>query len=181
MSIKLLLCANEAEKSNDLHILRLLILLSSQKSIKPISGITKLVKLDFLLRYPNCLERALKAIDYKKEINIDEIERTTIESSMIRFKYGPWDSRYRRWISIMQAKGLILTYSKGKTVYVEITKKGIDLVNSIENHELYIKYIERSTIIMKMFNSKSASKLVEFIYEVFPELEEMKWGDQIKI
>lgn len=179
MSIKLILSANEAEQNNDFHIIRLLILLSSQISLKPIAGITKLVKLDFLLRYPNCLSRALKAIGYKKEIQINEIEKTTIESTMIRFRYGPWDNRYRQWISIMQAKNLVRTYSKGKTVYIELTPKGLSLVQSVKNQELFKNYFSRSAVIMKIFNNYSASGLVKFIYNVFPELVKMKWGEKI--
>ncbi len=51
----------ELETSDDYHISRLLILLKifGGKNLKPINGITKLVKLDFLLRYPLYLKEIL--------------------------------------------------------------------------------------------------------------------------
>ncbi len=52
-------------------------------------GIMKLAKMDFLLRYPNCLVRALKAIGKEAAAQeIPEEERNTIEARMIRFRFG---------------------------------------------------------------------------------------------
>ena len=63
MSLGLLKAAARAESSDGLHLMRLLILLRCAdkrgRMPKPVEGITKLAKLDFLLRYPVYLERAL--------------------------------------------------------------------------------------------------------------------------
>ncbi|MFC1510222.1 hypothetical protein ACFL49_00995 [Candidatus Omnitrophota bacterium] len=181
MSLFLIRQANIAEQNDEYHISRLLVLLVSQKSYKPIAGITKLVKLDFLLRYPNCLERALESIDYSGDFKVSGFEKTTIESKMVRFKYGPWDDRYRRWIGVLQAKGLVNTYSKGKTVYVEITPEGIKTALNVKSQNVFKGYSEKSEIIMKHFNKLSATALMKFIYKTFPELEVMKWGEKILI
>ena len=99
MSLKLVHLAAEIECSDEFHVARLILLLKAAagRSDKPIKGIMKLAKMDFLLRYPNCLARVLKAIG--KEAKAQEIpteELNTIEARMIRFRYGPWDKRYRR-------------------------------------------------------------------------------------
>ena len=54
----------DLEDNDDLHLARLLILLGTfvgQNQTGSVEGLTKLAKLDFLLRYPVYLERALEA------------------------------------------------------------------------------------------------------------------------
>ena len=61
MSLRLIRAIANTENSDELNMSRILFLLnaSSKRGTKTVAGITKLAKLDFLLRYPNCLERAL--------------------------------------------------------------------------------------------------------------------------
>src|ERR1700687_705743 len=67
MSLRLVKAVAETENLDDFHLGRLLVLLGSADARrntaatkpKAVEGITKLAKLDFLLRYPTCLERAL--------------------------------------------------------------------------------------------------------------------------
>ena len=101
MSLRLVKAVAETENLDDFHLGRLLVLLGSadaRKSTpvtkaKAVEGITKLAKLDFLLRYPTCLERALKELGRDPgEANVQARERTSIEAKMVRFRYGPWDS-----------------------------------------------------------------------------------------
>src|SRR5258708_2741806 len=128
MSLKILRAVSAAERSDDLHAGRLLILLrtaSGKKRTKPIEGIMKLAKMDFLLRYPNCLERVVRDTGGDVDAaNVQPFERNTIESKMIRFRFGPWDGRYRRWIGILVAKGLAPTYVKGKSVHISLSTRG---------------------------------------------------------
>jgi hypothetical protein len=70
MSLRLVKAVAETENLDDFHLGRLLVLLGSadaRKSTpltkaKAVEGITKLAKLDFLLRYPTCLGRALQEL-----------------------------------------------------------------------------------------------------------------------
>ena len=100
----------ELEENDDMHMGRLLILLNAfagRTGKGTIKGLTKLAKLDFLLRYPVYLERALsikKAPTSKARVA--EHERKSVESKMIRYKYGPWDFRYRRFINLLVSKEL---------------------------------------------------------------------------
>lgn len=53
---------------------------------------------------------------------------------MIRFRYGPWDDRYRRWIGILVAKGLAETSLKGHTVlayFVSAQRRTVSILMSI--------------------------------------------------
>jgi hypothetical protein len=185
MSFPLIRAALHAENSDDIHVLRLLILIgasSNRKSTRVIAGIAKLAKLDFLLRYPNCLKTAIKYEGKEKildELEFCDFEGHSFESKMIRFRYGPWDVRYRRWLGILKSKNLIDVYLTGKTVNVVITDLGKeiyeDLILSNENIELN----KRSEAISKVFGGFTGKKLMDFMYLVFPEISSMKQGQEI--
>lgn len=60
--MNLFLILADLEENDNLHLARLLVLLkafSGRDGTKTIDGLTKLAKLDFFLRYPTYLERAL--------------------------------------------------------------------------------------------------------------------------
>src|SRR5688572_23862400 len=101
MTLDLIEIVTSLDKDEDVHLARILVLLRAfARSEGPaLEGITKLAKLDFLLRYPSCLEKALTARGVSpRNIPIDDFERLTIEARMVRYRYGPWDHRYRRFL-----------------------------------------------------------------------------------
>jgi hypothetical protein len=183
MSLKLIRAAARAENSDELHMARLLLLLKAfdREKDKKVEGIMKLAKLDFLLRYPNCLEKVLEIQKVKnsEEAQIKEYERNTVETKMIRFRYGPWDKRYRRWIGLLVAKGLVTTFVEKKTIYVGITEKGKEIAINLGDTEDFSVLNERSKLIIKAVGTLSATKLKDFVYENFPEILNMKWGEDI--
>lgn len=188
MSLRLLKAAAETENTDDFHLGRLLVLIrgvdlrkkSEATKAKAIEGITKLAKLDFLLRYPTCLERALR--HQMKDPQLAEVvprERTSIESKMIRFRYGPWDARYRRWLGLLVARGLIRVGLAGHTVQIGLTEAGRELADRFRESELYSDQTHRSDVIAKTFGAFSATGLKDFVYEAIPEITDMKWGEEI--
>lgn len=184
MSFNLIRAIAKTENDDDVHLGRLLLLLlaanNRKKKDKAIEGITKLAKLDFLLRYPNCLERALAAENKSTELaRVQEYERTTIESKMIRFKYGPWDARYRRWLNLLASRGLITIEIDKQTILIDITYKGREVAEQFAANPAYNDLTERSELVIKTFGGKSASGIKDFVYRVFPELVNMKWGEDI--
>lgn len=184
MSLKLIKASFEAEQSDDLHLIRILFLLfeADKRIAKSIEGITKLAKLDFLLRYPNCLERMLKHLNKNTALaDIKDYERTSIESKMVRFRYGPWDDRYRRWIGLLVSKGLATTFLRGRTVNIILTEKGKEFMDSLIENSHFDDLKMRSKIIYQAVGSKSAVGLKNLIYSVFPEIINLKWGQDIKI
>lgn len=187
MSLLLARKAAQAELSDELHMMRIMMLIAASgnsKGTRKIKGITKLAKMDFLLRYPNCLTTALKKEGKSLEdfqIQLLAHESDTIESKMIRFRYGPWDGRYRRWISLLKAKGLIDVYTEGRTVIVEATEKGSRFIDQLSSSPNYEDQTLRASAVAKTFGRFSATKLMNFIYETFPELNDMRWGDEIEL
>lgn len=184
MALELVQAAARTELDDHLHMARLLMLLDahSGRSNKPIEGVTKLAKLDFLLRYPNCLERALVAKEQSTEAaNIQEFERTTIESKMVRFRYGPWDHRYRKWIALLVAKGLLRAGVEGRTVKLWITESGHSAARMLGESSELDDLSERAKLVAKTFGTMSGSALKDFVYAIFPEITTMRWGDPIAI
>src|SRR5689334_16698614 len=133
MSLRLIQAVSETERLDDFHLGRLLILLGSADTrrttaatkAKAVEGITKLAKLDFLLRYPTCLERVLQRLGKDpSDVEVLPRERTSIEAKMVRFRYGPWDGRYRRWLGLLAARKLVTLGVEGNTVQIGLTDSG---------------------------------------------------------
>lgn len=182
MSFQTLKKILDLDNNYDLHLARILILISSLsgKNQKEIKGITKLVKLDFLLRYPTVLEQALEKVGSSKdEIIIQSHERNSVESKMVRFRYGPWDHKYYQYLAILESKGLINVKSNDKTVEISIVNKGINVANSLGNANELSEFATRSNIINSKFGKLSATILKEMMYELVPELRDMKFGEAI--
>lgn len=184
MSLKVIHLAAEVENTDDFHVARLLLLLKAAggRSDKPVQGIMKLAKMDFLLRYPNCLVRVLNARGKQQAAeSISEEERNTIEARMIRFRYGPWDKRYRRWIGLLVSKGLADTFLVGRTVNVKLTEEGVNIADGFASSSEFQPLAKRSGMVANAVGAMSAKKLKEFIYEVFPEIVDMRWGEDIEL
>lgn len=190
MSLRLVKAGAEAESLDDLHLGRLLVLLGSADArkttiatkAKAIEGITKLAKLDFLLRYPSCLERALQALGRDpSEAAVLPRERASIEAKMIRFRYGPWDARYRRWLGLLSARGLVTLGIQGNTVQIGLTDLGRDVANRFRADSLYTDLSKRADIVIKAVGPMTATRLKDFVYEAVPEIIEMKWGKEIEL
>jgi hypothetical protein len=173
----------QIENSDSFHIGRLLILVNafSGKSGKDsVEGITKLAKLDFLLRYPAYLERALQARHVKAgAAEVMSFESTDVESTMVRFKYGPWDFRYRRFINLLVSKGTVHVSVQGRTVYIGITESGRKLAEDLISRGEFALISERSRL-LKSHLDLSATTLMNFIYTTFPEIGNLRYGEQIR-
>lgn len=171
------------EDNDDLHLGRLLVLLgvfAGRDGLGSINGLTKLAKLDFLLRYPVYLERALKARGQSpSDVEIADYERKSVESSMVRFRYGPWDFRYRRFINLLAAKGLVQINIEGRTTRISLTDKGLDVAANVLKNEEFQDIAERSRLLKRHFDL-SSTNLMKFIYNTFPEIATLRFGEVIE-
>ena len=190
MSLQIVKAAAQLEKQDDFHLARLLLLLNAydKTSKNSIEGITKLAKLDFLLRYPTCLDRVLKSQTKVNSIKvaakaqpIEEKEIRTIESKMIRFRYGPWDDRYRRWIGLLVAKGLVIAFLDNKTVNLKVTGAGHAVAEQLAVQSEFQQLSTRSDLVVRLVGKMAATALKNYIYEIVPEITAMKWGDEISL
>lgn len=188
MSLRLVSAVAENENLDEFHLSRLLVLLASadarkltsDSKVKAVEGITKLAKLDFFLRYPTYFERALTRLNRDpSEAGVEARERTSIEAAMVRFRYGPWDARYRRWLGLLHSKGLVTLGLQGNTVMIGLTDKGRQVAASLRELSVFEAPSRRSDLIVKVLGPLAATKLKNFTYEVVPEITALKWGEEI--
>ena len=188
MSLRLLKTLADTENGDDLHVSRLLILLESadarkrtpETKAKAVEGITKLAKLDYLLRYPTSLERALKRLNKDAaDVQVLPRERTSIEAKMIRFRYGPWDARYRRWLGLLHARDLVTLGVTGNTIEIGLTDRGREVAGTLRLNPLNADLARRSDLTIAAVGSMSATRLKDFVYETIPEIIDMKWGEAL--
>lgn len=174
----------DIDQSTYLHTMRLLILLdafSEDGNGGAIEGLTKLAKLDFLLRYPLMLERALDAKGRSlKEVKLEDHERFNVESEMVRYRFGPWDHRYREFLNILVAKDLASVSIEGKTVVIMVTETGRSCVNQVSSDSIFSPYFNRAKLLKTNFNM-TVTHLMNFIYKTFPEIISLQSNSRISI
>ncbi len=104
------------------HQLRVLLLVvavaGSEGHSRKLDGLTKLAKLDFLLRYPGLSPTVLEKLDPQdSRLHLGEhpsLASTDVEAPpMTRYRYGPWDDRYYPIIGALVGRGLV-RYVKGR-------------------------------------------------------------------
>lgn len=163
----------DLDHSTELHLARLLILIdvfADNGQGGAIEGLTKLAKLDFLLRYPIMLERALKAKGHSIQgVKLEEHERYSVESKMVRYRFGPWDYRYREFLNILVAKGLVSISIEGRKVVITATEPGRTCADKLARDQLFEQYSQRAKLLKRHFDM-TATNLMKFIYETFPEI-----------
>ncbi|MBU1737092.1 MAG: hypothetical protein KKG35_03050 [Proteobacteria bacterium] len=172
----------DLDQSPDLHMARILILLDAfaeDDQCGAIEGLTKLAKLDFLLRYPVMLERALEAKGCStRDIHLDDHERHSVESKMVRYRFGPWDHRYRELLNILIAKGLTNISIEGRTFVIVSTEMGRNKAQQLAEEEMFKPYARRAKLLKRRFDL-TATNLMRFIYETFPEIISLKSNSPI--
>jgi len=180
--MSLFITLSKLEENRKYHLGRLLILLlefSKKGNAKEIEGLTKLAKLDFLLRYPQYLERALIAVNkIKAYVKIREHERTSVESKMVRFKYGPWDYRYREFINLLVGLDLVYLRLESRSYRIGLTIRGIEVAEALAKTEEFSDIAARVKLLRRNFDW-NGSRLKDFIYKTFPEIGDMQYGQQI--
>jgi hypothetical protein len=174
---------NYLEADDALHLGRLLVLVDTfggRSGDKQIEGLTKLAKLDFLLRYPDYLERALIAREVSNPaLNVYDFERHSIEARMVRFRYGPWDHRYRRFLNTLAGRGLVTIGQSGRTIMIGLTDRGRKAASMLREECEYSTIGQRAAL-LKRHLDLSATNLMEFIYATFPEVASLRLGETIE-
>jgi hypothetical protein len=170
------------DRPTELHVARLLLLLDAfaeDRSAPEVEGLTKLAKLDFLLRYPVMLERALNAKRQStRRVDLQDHERHSVESSMVRYRFGPWDHRYRELLNILVGKGLAAVAVDGRKVTIVATPLGRAVAAKLADGAEFRQYAERAQLLKKHFDM-TATNLMRFIYDTFPEVVSLRSNEQI--
>ncbi|MGV9310345.1 hypothetical protein ACWDLG_43860 [Nonomuraea sp. NPDC003727] len=136
---------------------------------EPFRGLTKLAKIDFLLRYPVMAERLLPAGAAGPGIAPTDDERQAVESRMIRYKYGPWDDRYYPILGALVGKRLATFARVDGSTEITLTDAGRDLGTALESTSPWAVVAERARFLRSHFDLPGRD-LKDLIYEQLPDV-----------
>ncbi|GGV48088.1 hypothetical protein GCM10010495_77380 [Kitasatospora herbaricolor] len=175
----------DPDDSPDFHASRLLLLLAECGS-QPgphIAGRTKLAKLDFFLRYPAFLERA-------HEVLADTAHGGTVfrasmpeevEAPMIRYRFGPWDPRYRQFLAFLGARDLVTITTSHKPERVRLTVRGKKTATVLAAMEEFQPIVARCHAMRGNLAEWSGTELKDLVYQLFPtEVADLAYHQEIR-
>ncbi|MFB4288964.1 hypothetical protein ACBI99_15075 [Nonomuraea sp. ATR24] len=132
---------------------------------------TKLAKLDFLLRYPAFTDTLLATRGVSWPIgaqpSVEEME--AVESRMIRFKYGPWDERYYVLLGTLVGCELAEVAKDRNSLTMRLTPAGMERAAEIASSREW-QIVDLRAEMLKQHFDKSGSTLKKIIYQELPEV-----------
>lgn len=159
----------------EFHAARLLLLIATCGIKGRITGLTKLAKLDFFVRYPQFFDEACR----KTMAGVGSAARG-VESSMIRFKYGPWDHRYYQVLPYLEGLGLISVEESEKSIELSITSEGQRIAALLAQQSAFAELVDQIRRVGGVFGRKSGSSLKKLIYKLFQnEVVNRQFGEVI--
>lgn len=163
----------------DYHTARILLLIASYTRIheKPLDGLTKLAKLDFLVRYPIFLQQLTEKVadqSLPDSIKPTDAERLGVESRMVRYKYGPWDDRYYPILGTLIGLNLITPTSGRGRVALSVTGEGAIIAESLAGQESWALIASRCSFVVDVFDMPG-SRLKETIYRELPAVTSTRY------
>lgn len=154
------------------HAARLLLLIESvSRRSGSLDGLTKLAKLDFLVRYPNFLRRLLM----QDAIDISAVDGTeilpvaeSVESRMMRYKYGPWDNLYYPLVGSLISRALVEPIGGRGRVALRPTVSGREVGTALSNASSWTAIAARCDFVVEHYNL-SGNALKQRIYADLPD------------
>lgn len=171
------------------HQARILILVTSTANTeghqRKLDGLTKLAKLDFLVRYPALAPIVLDDLDFSDtRLHLSEHETnmpTKVEAPMVRHKYGPWDDRYYPIIGALVSRGL-LRYASGRKGSVALvpTAEGKALVKAMAASNNWSSIVDRCIAVAEAAAGMTGNALKKRIYQRLAHLMDRPHRQVIK-
>lgn len=161
------------------HQARVLLLVTAVTNAKghggKLDGLTKLAKLDFLLRYPalaTVVLDHLDAQDPRLHLSTEDFAAPTdVEAPMTRYKYGPWDDRYYAVIGALIGRGLLrYTSARKGSVAVAPTASGRRLAAQLADGDRWAEIADRGTAIAEASRGMTGNALKDLIYQRLADL-----------
>ena len=97
---------------------------------------------------------------------------------MVRYRYGPWDFRYRELLNELVGLGLVHVHVSGRTVEIGLTSPGAELADGLAADARFEETMRRARL-LKRHLDLSASGLRDFVYQTFPEIADMRMREEI--
>jgi DNA-binding PadR family transcriptional regulator len=158
---------------------RILLLIEGfSRGTKPLEGRTKLAKLDFFLRYPAFLKRALEVRQAVQAATDLPDHEPDIETKMVRYRYGPWDPAYFAILGRLLGKGLVEPIPINQGIGYRVTAHGREVAKRIAEEPIW-QETSKQIRLLKQHLDLQGSSLKKFVYENFPEVTKASWGDSL--
>lgn len=155
---------------------RILLLIDAfTTATRALEGRTKLAKLDFLLRYPDYLRRALAKREAPEASMVPQVVGSDIESGMVRYRYGPWDPSYFAILGSLLGRGLVQAVPDRRGLAFRATDSGQQVAASLREEPSWDSIADRIRLLRRYFDL-SGETLKRLIYENFPEVTSADWG-----
>jgi hypothetical protein len=159
--------------SLDYHLGRLLLLLRhfAPSGGQALHGLTKLAKIDFLLRYPSFTDRlvATRNLQWPDGTTPTPDELLAVESRMVRYKYGPWDDRYYPLVGALIGMGLAEQTDLAGTLKIRLTHLGSETAAKLARRADWAVADARAAFLAKNFDL-SGNQLKILIYAELPDV-----------
>lgn len=156
------------------HQARVLLLVTAVASApghqSKLDGLTKLAKLDFLVRYPALASQVLEELqpaDPRLHLTpANNADPTDVEAPMTRYKYGPWDDKYYAVIGALVGRGL-LAYRRGRqgSVALAPTPAGKRLTQDMITSSQWTPINDRCHAVAEASAGLTGNALKERIYQ----------------
>jgi hypothetical protein len=164
----------QERREADYHQARILLLVDAlTKRSGSMDGLTKLAKLDFLLRYPAFLERladSVEGLELDDETRPTMQEREAVESRMLRYKYGPWDDRYYGTVGGLVGRGLLEYVPARGRVALRPTEGGRALARTLAADPAWRRTAARCAVLNRAFARLSGNRIKDLIYTHLPDV-----------
>lgn len=144
------------------HAARLLLLFKICGTDGKIDSLTKMAKLDFFVRYPKFFNSVCEYLNAPLFLG-----ETAIESTMVRFHYGPWDHRYYQVLAYLESRGLININAKKRAYQISLTNEGFQIAEKLSGENYFDALIQQMSNVKNVLGKYSGSRLKELIYELF--------------
>ena len=158
----------------DYHQARILLLVDALTGHNgSLDGLTKLAKLDFLLRYPVFLERLadnVEGLELDDETRPTTQEREAVEARMLRYKYGPWDDRYYGTVGALVGRGLLEYVPARGRVALRPTEGGRALARTLATDPAWRRTAARCAVLSRAFSRVSGNRIKDLIYKHLPDV-----------
>lgn len=98
---------------------------------------------------------------------------------MVRYRYGPWDHRYWEFLAVLQAKDLIAVKLQGQTRMIGLTQTGLVLARKLKITEEFALVSKRAGLLKSSLDI-SATSIMRFVYDTFPEVASLQMNKPIE-
>ena len=153
------------EQVTEYHASRLLLLLYLSNRNHRVDGLTKLAKLDFFVRYPDFFARAAEHLGHGGQ----RACTGSVDSAMVRYRYGPWDPRYYQVLGFLEGRALITVAKKKKAFVFTLTDEGGRLAKKLIQSDVFRELTAHITSVKTVLGGKTGDAIKRLVYELFDE------------